>query len=307
VVLPPPGSHRAADGRPLCTATRPFRRARAPAGLAAMEAATLRAPVRLAGRAALSAQSDERLVELARDGSEPAFEAIVQRYRGPLHHYSARIAPRSSVDDIVQHAFISAYRRIQDNGCELTLKPWLFRVAHNAALDALRREARGFEELDESMDGVERPDQALERKESLRALVSALGGLPERQRSAILLRELEGRSYQEIERELGLAGGALRQLLYRARTSLRTAASAITPPWLLVAERSNVPRAETIQRIGELASGPGAAAVVKTGALIAATGVIGAAAVSTSTGDQPAQANRDQGSQSGASASGASH
>jgi RNA polymerase sigma factor (sigma-70 family) len=229
---------------------------------------TLRGPVRLAGRALLATQSDERLVALARRGSEPAFEAIVERYRGPLGRYCRGLVAPSCVDDILQLTFLSAYRTLESDGRHLTLKPWLFRVTHNAALDSLRREARGFEQLDESYDGVERPDQALERKESLRVLVAGLVGLPDRQRAALVLRELEGRSYEEIERELGLAGGSLRQLLYRARSNLRTVASAIIPPALFL--RPEVP-------LG-IATGAGAA---KLGAVFTTTAVIGAAALTT--------------------------
>jgi RNA polymerase sigma factor (sigma-70 family) len=230
-------------------------------------------PIRLAGRAMLAAQSDERLVELARRGSEPAFEAIVERYRRPLGRYCGALVPPSRVEDILQHTFLTAYRTLRSDGRELMLKPWLFRVSHNAALDVLRREARGYDQLDESLDGVERPDQALERKESVRALVAGLGGLPARQRAALVLRELEGRSYPEIEQELGLAGGALRQLLYRARSNLRTAVSALTPPALFL--RPELP-------LG-LAGGAGAA---KAGTVLATTAVIGAAALSTG-GEKP--------------------
>jgi RNA polymerase sigma factor (sigma-70 family) len=243
---------------------------------------TPRGPVRLAGRALLAAQTDERLVELACRGSEPAFEAIVERYRGPLGRYCRSLVAPSRVDDILQHTFLSTYRTLRFDGVALTLKPWLFRVTHNAALDTLRREARGYEQLDESYDGVERPDQALERKESLRALIAGIAGLPERQRAALVLRELEGRSYKEIERELALNRGSLRQLLYRARTNLRTGASAITPPVLLM--RPELP-------LG-VATGAGAA---KAGAVLATTAVVGAVALSTGPGRPEADAAEKSG------------
>jgi RNA polymerase sigma factor (sigma-70 family) len=237
---------------------------------------------RLAGRGLLAAQSDERLVNLARWGSEPAFEAIVERYYGPLARYCRSMVAPARVDDILQHTFLSAYRRLRSDGRELTLKPWLFRVTHNAALDALRRDSRGYEQLDESYDGVERPDQALDRKESIRALVVSLAGLPERQRSALLLRELEGRSYEEILHELGVTRGALRQLLHRARTNLRTAASAFAPSGLFL--RPELPLGGAV--------GAGAA---KAGAVIATTAVIGAAALSTGHGKPEADAAEKSG------------
>ena len=88
--------------------------------------------------------------------------------------------------------------------------------------------------LEEEIDGVERPEQAFERREGLRSVVAAVSALPERQRDAIVLRELEGRSYDEIAAELGVTGGAVRQLLNRARTTLRAGATAITPMGLLL-------------------------------------------------------------------------
>jgi predicted RNA polymerase sigma factor len=90
--------------------------------------------------------------------------------------------------------------------------------AENTALNALRD--RGLR-------------RALERTQGLRDVLVAVQALPERQRDAILLRELEGRSYEEIALALGVAGGAVRQLLNRARNSLRSAAAAITPIPLL--------------------------------------------------------------------------
>lgn len=76
-----------------------------------VEPASLQPPARLAGGAALRTQSDHRLVELARAGSEPAFEAIVERYRGPLRRYCRRMIPQSRVDDVVQRTFLSALSR----------------------------------------------------------------------------------------------------------------------------------------------------------------------------------------------------
>jgi RNA polymerase sigma factor (sigma-70 family) len=255
-----------------------------------VESGVLRNPARLAGRAVLGTQSDQRLVELVRGGSEPAFEAIVERYRGPLRRYCRQMAPRSCVDDVVQHTFLSAYLALTSDGRDLNLKPWLFRVTHNAALDALRREAWSSEGFDESYEG-DRPDLVLEHKNSLRTLLSDLGNLPERQRAALVLREMEGRSHDEIARELGVTGGAARQLLNRARNGLRAAASALLPPVLFLPAEAKGDRHEVIERIAELASGPGAAAgVAKAGAVVATTGAIGAAALSNGGLEPPAPA-----------------
>ncbi|MET0972582.1 MAG: sigma-70 family RNA polymerase sigma factor, partial [Thermoleophilaceae bacterium] len=181
----------------------------------------------------LSTQSDERLVDLVRAGSEPAFETIVERYRRALMRYVSRLLPPERAEDVVQQSFVNAYEAMHRDGAELNLKPWLYRIAHNTALNALRDRGLQHDELDERIDGVERPDQALERAQGLRDVLVAVQALPDRQRDAIVLRELEGRSYEEIALALGVTDGAVRQLLNRARNSLRAAAAAATPMPLL--------------------------------------------------------------------------
>ena len=157
-------------------------------------------PARLARRPVLSTQSDERLVDLVRAGSKPAFETIVERYRRALMRYVSRLLPPERAEDVVQQSFVSAYEAMHRGGAELNLKPWLYRIAHNTALNALRDRGLRHDELDERIDGVERPDQAFERSQGLRDVLVAVQALPDRQRDAIVLRELEGRSYEEIAR-----------------------------------------------------------------------------------------------------------
>jgi len=83
--------------------------------------------------AALKLQSDERLVKLAREAHEPAFEAIVDRYRGPLERYAARMADPCRAEDLVQHAFTRLYLFLCEDERSLVLGPWLYRVTRNAA------------------------------------------------------------------------------------------------------------------------------------------------------------------------------
>jgi RNA polymerase sigma factor (sigma-70 family) len=250
-------------------------------------------PARLARRPVLSTQTDERLVDLVRAGSDPAFETIVERYRRPLMRYVSRILPPERAEDVVQQSFVKAYEAMQRDAATIQLRPWLYRIAHNNALNALRDRGLRHAELDERLDGVERPDQALERAQGLRELVVAVQALPERQRDAILLRELEGRSYEEIAAALGVTDGAVRQLLNRARHSLRAAAAAVTP-WPLLARVGAGESAEAVAvRVGE-AFGVGAAGAVaaKVCATALVTGaVIGGAAVAPRSGGEPGTAD----------------
>src|SRR2546421_11367162 len=236
-------------------------------------------PARLAGNALLHTQSDARLVDLARAGNDRAFEVIVARYRGPLLRYCERILPPGRAEDAVQQAFLNAYRAISRNEAELNLKPWLYRVAHNAALNLLRQNGWNYDEIPEDFDGVVQPPQALELRERLQELMRAVQELPERQRDALVLRELEGRSYEEISAALGVTGGAVRQLLNRARGTLRTAATALTPPRLLesLVERASSP---VTGQIAEISAGAGGAAgILKIGAALLVAGAVGGAVV----------------------------
>jgi RNA polymerase sigma factor (sigma-70 family) len=252
----------------------------------------------------LSTQSDERLVDLVRAGSDPAFEAIVERYRRALMRYVARLLPAERAEDVVQQAFVKAYEAMQRDSAELNLRPWLYRIAHNTALNALRDRALGHAQLDEQIDGVERPDQAFERVTGLRELLVAVQALPERQRDAIVLRELEGRSYEEIGAALGVTDGAVRQLLNRARNTLRSAAAAVIPFPLVTRVASSESADPLAARVAELVGVGSGALVMKvcatalvTGAVVGGTAVVpGGADRRTSVGAEAAQAAEDSSS-----------
>ena len=224
---------------------------------------SLIAPARLARRPVLATQTDARLVDLVRAGYEPAFEAIVTRYRAALLRYVGRFLPRERAEDAVQQSFVSAYEAMLRNDAELNLRPWLYRIAHNTALNVLRDRGMHHEELHEGIDGVERPEQALERAQGLRDVLTAVQALPERQRDAIVLRELEGRSYDEIALKLGVSGGSVRQLLNRARHTLRAGATAVLPVGLVLRIPWAAPGEPVAARVAELC-GVGAAGALAT-------------------------------------------
>ncbi|MEA2307718.1 MAG: hypothetical protein QOI65_4, partial [Thermoleophilaceae bacterium] len=233
-------------------------------------------PARLAGTALLHTQTDERLVDLTRAGNGRAFEAIVARYRKQLLRYCSGLLPAERAEDAVQQAFLNAYKAITEGEAELKLRPWLYRIAHNASLNLLRQNGWSYDQIPEDFDGVMQPPQAVEQSERIREVVRGVQGLPGRQRDAIVLRELEGRSYEEIGVALGVTDGAVRQLLNRARTTLRAAATAVTPPQLLgrLAE-GGVGDAPSVTRIAEIAGGAGGiAGLAKIGAAVVAAGVV---------------------------------
>ncbi|MEA2419026.1 MAG: hypothetical protein QOE60_1232 [Thermoleophilaceae bacterium] len=228
----------------------------------------------------MRSQPDHRLVALVRSGSEPAFEALVARYRDPLLRSCRRILSPDRAEDAVQQAFVNAHAAILASRGADDLRPWLYRIAHNAAIDQLRQRRAPEEELSDELPGAGLPDEIFNERERLADILAALEELPPRQRDALVLRELEGRSYEEIAFALGVGDGAVRQLLNRARNTLRTAAAALVPPGLL----RWTP--DQLGRTTEVAAGAGAttlAAKTWVGCLIAAASIGGVVAVPNAT------------------------
>ena len=183
---------------------------------------------------ALRTQPDRRLVTLVREGYESAFEEIVRRYGKPLTRYAAAIVG-SRGEDVTQDAFSKALLALRRNDAEIELRPWLFRIVRNTALNDLRDSPPTPELLAEAIAGGESPAEELERREELTDLMQRLQSLPEPQRAAIVMRELEGLSHEEIAAALGVSGGAARQAIHRARQALRDGAGMLVPLPLLKA------------------------------------------------------------------------
>ena len=184
------------------------------------------------GRALLEAQPDARLVELAQRDEESAFAEIDRRYRLPLIAFAAAYAPRDRAEDVVQESFERSWIAIREGGREIKLKPWLYAVVRNAALNA-RRQVRYDKELDETIDGVRRPEEIVLERSELERVVAAVAALPERQRQALVGNALDGRTHEQIAEALGTTPGSIRGLIHRARSAVRTAAAGVVPLPLL--------------------------------------------------------------------------
>jgi RNA polymerase sigma factor (sigma-70 family) len=182
---------------------------------------------RLAG-AVMRSQPDSRLVSLLREGHDRAFEEIVRRYRPSLVTFAGCIVPGHKAEDVVQESLARAHTALGRGDAAINLKPWLYTIVRNRALNMLRDEP-AFDHLDENYDGVPQPPEVAARREELAALIANVRGLPGPQREAIVKRELEGRSHEEIASSLGVSAGAVRGLIYRARTALRDGAGILIP------------------------------------------------------------------------------
>jgi RNA polymerase sigma-70 factor, ECF subfamily len=171
-------------------------------------------------------RADDELVALVRSGDAAAFDAIVARYEPQLQAFARQLlgGAHHDAEEVVQDAFVrglSALRR--DDQRPIALKPWLYAITRNACLDRLRKPVRtvALAPLEPVLrDRGESPHSHLARREELRLIVGGLQELPERQRAALVMHELEGRSHEEMAAGLGVSVGASKALVSRARSGL---------------------------------------------------------------------------------------
>jgi RNA polymerase sigma factor (sigma-70 family) len=165
--------------------------------------------------------SDERLVRRAAGGEERAFAAIFERYHQPLYRYCVTIVGDSQdAQDALQNTMLKVLRALPGEGREIKLKPWLYRIAHNESIDLLRRR-RETRELSTELTAPGPPlAEELSVRERLRQLLIDLDQLPQRQRGALVMRELAGLDFDGIATALGTSPAVARQTLYEARLSL---------------------------------------------------------------------------------------
>jgi RNA polymerase sigma factor (sigma-70 family) len=218
----------------------------------------------------LGTQSDERLTELARGGSDAAFEAIVVRYRRPLLRHCARVVGDTDAEEAVQDALLRAHGALSRGDAVRDVKSWLHVVAHNAALNILRARRSRPESAHSAVDPADCEDLSALQREALRDVLAAVSALPARQRDAIVMRELEGRSYDEIAGRLGTSNGAVRQLLNRARNAVRDRLGALTVFEPLARWVAACADRGTVARVGALSGGCALTAKLCTAALLPA-------------------------------------
>src|SRR3954469_1834390 len=142
----------------------------------------------------LRTQSDERLVALARAGHDRAFEAIVERYRRQLLRACRRILPEARAEDALQQALMAAWAGLRRGDDVHELRPWLFRIVRNTALNQLRVGGYDLDELVETLSSAEDPEDEVVRRAVVRQTLAAVAALPERQREALLRTAIEGQA-----------------------------------------------------------------------------------------------------------------
>src|ERR687896_557469 len=161
---------------------------------------------------------------LARD---QAFENLYRRYVKDVYHYAlALLRNPADAEDVTQTTFMNAYRAFK-RGEEIR-KPqnWLIKIAHNVARSRYARSSRRVKEVPLE-DHVEQLSVPEADRPDIEGVLRALGRLPFNQRAALVMRELDGRTYAEISDTLGVSVSAVETLIFRARKSLRLRASAL--------------------------------------------------------------------------------
>jgi RNA polymerase sigma factor (sigma-70 family) len=177
----------------------------------------------------LRLQSDERLVALVRRGNSVAFEVLVSRYSSRLLAFCRHLlGSREDAEDVLQEVLAAAFNAMLADEREINVRPWLYRIARNRCLNHLRRiQAVGVDSMDVHLSdfGATTADKVHDR-ETFRLLVGDISELPETQKTALVLREMDALSYDQIAEAMETTVPSVKSLLVRARISLAEAAEA---------------------------------------------------------------------------------
>lgn len=193
-----------------------------------MSSSVLSSPSRTARVPRAGSATDEALVAATRAGSDAAFTAIVQRYEPQLIAYARQVlgGHHHDAEECVQDAFVRALSSLRRNDAEIALRPWLHAIVRNRCLDQLRKPNRTTD-LDPHeavlADHGPGPVSMIAHRQRLSDVVDGVEALPERQRRALVMHELEDRSHSHIGRTLGVSAGASKALVHRARQGVAAA------------------------------------------------------------------------------------
>jgi RNA polymerase sigma factor (sigma-70 family) len=177
----------------------------------------------------LKFQGDESLVALTRSGHQHAFEVLVSRYQARLLGFCRQmLSCTEDAEDVLQEVFVAAYNAMCADDRPIAVKPWLYRIARNRCLNHLRKPtADGQDTMDTHphMNGVTTLER-VQNREEFRNLLDDVGKLPETQRAALLLREIDAMSYEEIAQAMDTTVPGVKSLLVRARIALAESSQA---------------------------------------------------------------------------------
>lgn len=175
--------------------------------------------------------ADTDLVAAVRRGDDTAFEELFRRYHPRICAYAARmVGCREHAEEVAQEAFISALRRLRETEQAIVFKAWIYGIARNGAIDHLRARARrapevGYDHVEAFVEptgphAAPAPEAAMESKQALSDLQGAFGGLSDTHHQILVMRELEGLSYDQLGKRMGMSRSQVESTLFRARRRL---------------------------------------------------------------------------------------
>jgi RNA polymerase sigma factor (sigma-70 family) len=176
----------------------------------------------------LASRSDERLVSLAKEGDERAFEVLYERHAPAILRYCrSLLRSTQEAEDVKQETFVLAISALRRGAEPDAFRPWLYRVAHNACMSHLRVRRPVLVADNGVLVGPATAAAPVDdHREELRQLLDDIGKLPDVQRGALLLREMDGFSYEQVGEVLGLPLSTVRASIFRARRTLQGLAEA---------------------------------------------------------------------------------
>lgn len=167
-------------------------------------------------------EDDRRVIQKVLSGSKEDFEVLVLKYSDPLYRHAFAMTGSPDVaDDVIQAAFIKAYRHL--NEVTGRFDAWIFRIVANMCKDWLKNVRRTHlsYDIDDQPSSFATPEEALDRDELRNDLDDALSTLPLGVREAFILKHVEGRSYEEMSELTDCSVGALKMRVHRAREALQ--------------------------------------------------------------------------------------
>lgn len=190
-----------------------------------------------------SREADAELLRAVLAGDTTAYRGLVEKYQGRVYAMVyGMLRNREDARDTTQEAFVKAYNSLEKFRLESSFYTWLYRIAMNLSIDLIRKRKRrkttSFDEAIASRDGDggisevhhgDSPSKSLERKQLYGRIMEALDTLPEDQKQAVLLRELEGLSYREISEVMDIPEGTVMSRLFYARKKLQAILSEDAP------------------------------------------------------------------------------
>lgn len=182
--------------------------------------------------ASISSLEDDEFISQAKKGDQKAYKKIMEKYQTPLYYHVLKMVKnREQVEDLVQEAFMKAFKNLESYNTEYAFSTWLYRITTNHTIDYLRKRKLNTTsihnpiktkdgEVEIEISGQSQTDREIIKKERKKIINDAILNLPEKYKTVIEMRHLQELSYQEIADQLDLPLGTVKAHIFRAREML---------------------------------------------------------------------------------------